>query len=382
MRGHNNASYELLALVLQKIQRHVHNHVFLATHHAAFAQFNQNIHGLQAVFLRRHFRMTQEAGVHTGVAQGQGFSVNPYRTVLQRAHNVVGSVHQGVQVGTMVPAQFVEGSNTHFQRRVAGPGTHAGEAGVDAVTAFFHRHDGVGHTQGQVVVGVDAGLGLRFQHVFEGAEPVPDVVHVHGTAGVDHVQAGGAVVFHQLRLFGETLWGLHVAHHQEADGVHAQLSGVFNVLFGDVRFGAVGGHAHDAGTGLVGVVQVFHGADAGQQQGGDPGVFDHVGHGFDPFQVGVGPEAVVEAGALQAVAVGDFDGIHPGLVQGPGDVLDVPDAVLVANGVADVAQGDVGDVEFFAGVKGHGQAPPLIRDSAMRSAVPRAAEVMMSRLPA
>ena len=82
MRGHNNASYELLTLLLEQVQRNVNNHVFLATHHPAFAQFNENIHRLQAVLLRRHFGMAQEAGVDAGVAQQE-------RVVVEVGHLVV-----------------------------------------------------------------------------------------------------------------------------------------------------------------------------------------------------------------------------------------------------------------------------------------------------
>jgi hypothetical protein len=58
-----------------------------------------------------------------------------------------------------------------------------------------------------------------------------------------------------------------------------------------------------------------HGADAGQQQRGHLGVLHHASHGLDPLQVGVRAKAVVEAAALQAVAVGDLDGVDAGLVQ-------------------------------------------------------------------
>ncbi|MNG35646.1 hypothetical protein D3C84_1224400 [compost metagenome] len=81
--------------------------------------------------------------------------------------------------------------------------------------------------------------------------------------------------------------------------------------------------------------------------------------------------------------MGDFDGVDLGLVQGAGDVLHVLDRVLVAHGMAAVAQGHVGDVQLLARVEGHGASPqPLIMERAMRSAVASAAEVMMSRLPA
>src|SRR5690554_3535316 len=334
MRGHNNASYELLALLLEQIQCNVNNHVFLATHHPALAQLNENVHSLQAILLCSHFGVAQEAGVHAGIAQGQGFTVHTHRAVLQRAHDVVSGVHQGVQVGAMFPTLLVEGGNAHFQRGVTGTGTLPCQRGIDTVTAFFHGNHGVSDTEGQVVVSVD-------------------IVHVHRAAGVHHVDTGSTVAFHQLGLLGQTLRSLHVAHHQEAHGVHAQLASVLDVLFGHIRLGAVGGYPDNACTSLVGVIQVMNSTNAGQQQGCDLGMLDHFCHGFDPLQVGVGAKAVVKAGALQAVAVGHFDGIHLGLVECTGNVLHVLDAVLVAYGVAAVPQSHVGDVEFLARVKSH-----------------------------
>ena len=98
----------------------------------------------------------------------------------------------------------------------------------------------------------------------------------------------------------------------------------------------------------------MHGADSGYQQHCDPGVLDHIGGGLDPLQVAVRTETVIEAGALQAITVGHFDGVDTGLVQRAGDVLNILDRVLVTNRMAAVAQGYVGDIEFLAGVEGHG----------------------------
>jgi hypothetical protein len=134
------------------------------------------------------------------------------------------------------------------------------------------------------VVGVHAGLGFRFEHGLERTDAVADVLHVHGAAGVGHVHAGRSVAFHQLGLGGQLLVGDHVAHHQKASGVHAQLAGVFDVLFRDIRFGAMGVDPHHTSTGVVGGFQVRHRANTGQQQGGDFGVTDHIGRRFDPLQ--------------------------------------------------------------------------------------------------
>ena len=57
---------------------------------------------------------------------------------------------------------------------------------------------------------------------------------------------------------------------------------------------------------------------------------------------------------VQAITVGHFDGVDTGLVQRAGDVLNILDRVLVTNRMAAVAQGYVGDIEFLAGVEGHG----------------------------
>ncbi|MNT44197.1 hypothetical protein D3C72_1807140 [compost metagenome] len=142
------------------------------------------------------------------------------------------------------------------------------------------------------------------------------------------------------------------------------------------------GDANHARARVEGRLEVVRGADARQQQRRDPGVLDHIGHRRDPFEIAMRAEAVVEARTLQAIAVRDLDAVDPGAVQRAGDVLNVLDRVLVANGMAAIAQGHVGDMDFLAG-GAHARAPStLSSDCAMRSAVASAAEVMMSRLPA
>ena len=56
-----------------------------------------------------------------------------------------------------------------------------------------------------------------------------------------------------------------MAHHQEADGVHAQLAGEGDMLRGNIRLGAVGGHAHHPRACLIRIFQVMQGTDAGKQ---------------------------------------------------------------------------------------------------------------------
>ena len=97
----------------------------------------------------------------------------------------------------------------------------------------------------------------------------------------------------------------------------------------------------------------------------------------------MGAKSIVEASALQSIAVGDFDRVHAGGIERRSDLTRLLGAVLVANGMAAIAQGYVGNIEFLAGIECHGVCPqPWMIACAMRSAVASAAEVMMSRLPA
>jgi hypothetical protein len=93
-----------------------------------------------------------------------------------------------------------------------------------------------------------------------------------------------------------------VAHHQEADGVHAEVAGRGDVLGGKVGFGAVGDDAQHSVARTVGGLELVDFADAGEQECGRLGVLDGGGEGFDPFEVGVGAEPVDPGGAGEPVA--------------------------------------------------------------------------------
>ncbi|MNY31560.1 hypothetical protein D3C86_1657270 [compost metagenome] len=142
-------------------------------------------------------------------------------------------------------------------------------------------------------------------------------------------------------------------HHQEADGVHLQLAGDADVLLGDVRLGAVGGHADGVDAQFMGHLQVVDGADTRQQQGGDLGPLHQRDDRRQVLLIGVGREAVVDRASAEAVAVGDFDQRHAGLVETGGDVLHLLQADLVTLGVHAVAQTHVVDGDFLA-AKIHG----------------------------
>ena len=87
----------------------------------------------------------------------------------------------------------------------------------------------------------------------------------------------------------------------------------------------------------------------GRQQRGEHGVFEHFGHRADPVPIGISAEAVVEAGALQPVAMRHFDGINLCPIECAGDLAHVIEAILVADGVHPVAQGHVLNIELGGG---------------------------------
>ena len=86
-----------------------------------------------------------------------------------------------------------------------------------------HRDDGVGNAQAQVVVGMDTRLRMEGENIFQRPESVAHVAHIQ-PPGVDHIDAVSTVAFHQLALLPHPLGGLHMAHHQEANHIHVQLS--------------------------------------------------------------------------------------------------------------------------------------------------------------
>ena len=175
-------------------------------------------------------------------------------------------------------------------------------------------------------------------------------------------------------------------HHEEADRVEPELGGARDVLLGDVGLGAVGRHAHRAHAAIVGELQVFNGADARQQQGGDFGALELGDHRAQVFLIGVCGEAVVDRGAAQAIAVRDFDERNPGAIQSRSDIdhLLQGDLVLLrvhAIAQAIVVQGDSCARKIHEALAAAGKVPADI-SSAISSPVRSAAAVMMSRLPA
>ena len=173
-----------------------------------------------------------------------------------------------------------------------------------------------------------------------------------------------------------------MAHHQKADGLQTEVAGEAEVLDRDVGLGAVGGDPADRGAVVVGGLDVLLDAQSGQHQEGDLGVLGGLRRELDQFLLGGLGEAVVEAGATEAVTVGHLDHRHTGVVEGGDDALHLFLGELVALVVRAVAQRGVGDPDVESVVV-H-RAPPATAAASLAISSPTlvAAAVMMSRLPA
>src|SRR5690606_34996551 len=122
------------------------------------------------------------------------------------------------------------------------------------------------------------------------------------------------------------------------NGVHAKFTRILDMLFRNIRLGAMRSDAHNARSGIVGSAQIVHRTHARQQKSRDLGMADSLGHRLDPLKVGMCTKTVVEARARQTIAVRYLDGIDTGFVKCLGDLTYVVQAVLMSDSVAAVAQ--------------------------------------------
>ncbi len=103
-------------------ERDVDDHVLLTTHQTAASSFEQQCANVDSVALRRSFGVAQEARVHAGVAESEGFAIDADRPVLQRSDDVVGGILQGEQVAAVLPLLDVGDGDEGLEGAVAGTG--------------------------------------------------------------------------------------------------------------------------------------------------------------------------------------------------------------------------------------------------------------------
>lgn len=246
---------------------------------------------------------------------------------------------------------------------------------------MLRSNNGIGDPQGQVVMGMHAALRIRPQNPVIRLEPVTIPIHVQRPAGIGHIDAMGAIRFHQPGLFGKGFRIAHVTHHQESGHVHPQLARETDMLLRNIGFGAMRGDSDRHHAQIESPVQVLHRPDSGQQQGRQAGLADRLACGGNPVPVRMGSETIIERRPAQAVAMRHLDGIHPGFVQGGRDLAHMVHRVSVADRMHAVAQRHILDIEpVMRGIEHHATRP--MPCAAIFSAVASAADVMMSRLPA
>jgi hypothetical protein len=164
-------------------------------------------------------------------------------------------------------------------------------------------------------VAVEADLRVVTELGDKGGDAVGHALEHQSARGVDDVDALAAGVGHDAGLGGEFLRRNGVAHHQEPDGLQAQLAGQPEVLDRHVGLGAVGGDPADRTAVVLGGLDVLLGAHSGQHQECDLGFLGGLRRELDEFLLGRLGEAVVEARPAEAVAVGDLDDRHTCRVQ-------------------------------------------------------------------
>ncbi len=138
-------------------------------------------------------------------------------------------------------------------------------------------------------------------------------------------------------------------HHQEADGLHAEVAGKPEMLDGHVGLGAMRGDPGDASTDVARSAKIVLGADARHQENGDRGLGGLLDTCPDQGQLVLAGEAVVERRAAQPVPVRYLDDGHAGSVQRVHGGADLGLGELVRHRVAAVAQRRIGDPQLAPG---------------------------------
>src|SRR5271166_2492431 len=75
--------YRAMFALLENVERDVDDHVLLPAHHAAAAEFGENVARVHAIELRGVLGVAQEARMDAGEAEREALAVDPHRPVLQ-----------------------------------------------------------------------------------------------------------------------------------------------------------------------------------------------------------------------------------------------------------------------------------------------------------
>ena len=126
------------------------------------------------------------------------------------------------------------------------------------------------------------------------------------------------------------------------------------MLFGNVRFRAVRGYTQRGHAAVMRHAQVFHGADARQQQCGNARTLQARNDAAQIFFVRVHREAVVHGSTAEAVAMRHFNERYTGFIEAFGHIHHLRERNLVTLRVHAVAQAHVMQGQGLAVQRGRG----------------------------
>ncbi len=162
----------------------------------------------------------------------------------------------------------------------------------------------------------------------------------------------------------------HVAHHQEAGDVHAEVAGLGDVLGGDVGLGAWVATRTEVTPRSWARSRLSIVPMPGSSSVVSRALLDDGRDRADPLGVGVRAGAVGQCRAGQPVAMRDLDRVDARGVQRGRDVGHLLEGVPVPHGVHAVPQRDVLDVDLWSDrrVGGHRATPAATPRSRRRAA--------------
>jgi len=159
--------------------------------------------GGNAVALGRPFGVQQEAAVHPGPTLHDRGPVHLRPPGQERPHHFLGRGQDAAHVHAGPHAEVVEGGGQHLGGRVARAGAERAQRAVHLAGAVLVGQHRVGHAEGEVLVAVEADLGLVADLGVHGLDPLLRVAEHQRARRVHAVDALRARVHHDPGLPGQ-----------------------------------------------------------------------------------------------------------------------------------------------------------------------------------
>ena len=257
----------------------------------------------------------EERGVAARVAEHHRVAIDEALARHHRRDHVFRGVGHLEEVHPGGDTELVAHTDERLDGCIAGARAEASGGPIDLLRAGADSHDGVSDPDVKILVPMEPDLGVVPELGHQRGHSVGDLLHDERAGRVDDVHALAAGVGHDSGLLREDLRRLGVAHHEEADGLQADLAGVAEVLDRHVGLGAVSGDTTDLAAVVTRSENVVLDSDPGEGEESDLRVLRGLRGGLDELLLVGSAEAVVERSAAEAVAVGHLDDRHAGAVE-------------------------------------------------------------------